>query len=622
MTPSLGHKITHVFSSFTSPDARAAAHAASRLSRHGQTDHQGDGQQSFDQRTAEYRTIPGNPRQGPQADANPFGDHHAADTLSTNGLSEFEDTSADNSHRQHHSPTSPLRPPQSDQSAPIPVQTNAEEQLNRITRQIQQAAEETTMSKIIAQSRKNYGVESALELLLGFYQQALSDINENIRKAAMKIGNGKALNALLAKNDASAAVELLVLFQQEATSEKDLLEDRIQKAVKGIVGEREFNALSANRGTEDILERLVEYSKQGFSAKEKLNRVNNQIRGASRNLSQRDLEYAYNNKGGVEGTLSLLISDYQEKTFSAAQLKQVVDQIRAVLHKMPGKKRELDAVLYKEGPEGALKLLLQCYHAYAEAHQELIRVEVELMKAAHGLLSANDLEGARKEKGIEGVFKLLVSRLQSNVKELDTNVGELHKTLNTVISQNQKLESENSDLKDKLKSREANYRSDLERRETALQLAREKHEDEIDRMREEYEKKLEEARQAEKTRTEVLRQKNEALKGVLVARQHIKGLSDPEICESFKKLASEVDNFSRLQWEMRKESRWPFPENSLRRSENPRKLRQHIVQSSIWVILNEKIFRSPFEVFGQEGRRMHSDWTQSFGQGTKAFIPF
>ena len=170
-----------------------------------------------------------------------------------------------------------------------------------------------------------------------------------------------------------------------------------------------------------------------------------------------------------------------------------------------------------------------------------------------------------------------------------------------------------------------------------MQSAREKHEDEqrglkaalekveqefnvkMDRMREEFEAREKEARKREMERIEQYRLDAEALKGALVKRDHFKGLSDPEICSRFRKLTGEVDSFSRIQWEKKRESRWPIQENALRRSENPRKLKQHIVQSTIWMILKEKIFHSPFEVLGDEGRRMHREWTSEFGKGKHPF---
>jgi hypothetical protein len=118
-----------------------------------------------------------------------------------------------------------------------------------------------------------------------------------------------------------------------------------------------------------------------------------------------------------------------------------------------------------------------------------------------------------------------------------------------------------------------------------------------------------------------LRQDNEDLKGALVARVHNKGLSDHEVSSSFQKLALAVDRISReVQWDKSREATWPYPESVLRSSENIRRLKQHIIQNSIWTILYDQIFFTPFRVFAEEGKSLEDLWTKTFGQGM--FYPF
>ncbi|KAF2188027.1 hypothetical protein K469DRAFT_704299 [Zopfia rhizophila CBS 207.26] len=136
-----------------------------------------------------------------------------------------------------------------------------------------------------------------------------------------------------------------------------------------------------------------------------------------------------------------------------------------------------------------------------------------------------------------------------------------------------------------------------------------------ERMRKEFQAEQEKAKNDFVARTSGYRKKIETLKGALVAREHFKGLSDPQIAARFQKLASEVDEFSRVPWDTRKQENWPFPENTLRRSENTRKLKKHIVQSSIWYILHRRIFFTPFQVLGEEGELLQREWTQGYGRG-------
>lgn len=181
---------------------------------------------------------------------------------------------------------------------------------------------------------------------------------------------------------------------------------------------------------------------------------------------------------------------------------------------------------------------------------------------------------------------------------------------------------------DSLAETEATHALELRRREEALSLERRTHQEAIDDLRIDMEiektkltKQIEEMEEKYKKREVEMRREDkgeiEALKGALVAREHLKGLSDPEIWTRFKEVAAEIDRLSRIGWDRRKESSWPMAEANLRRSENQRKLKQHIVQSSIWMVLYEQIFYSPFQLFAEEGQEMYREWTDYFGKGKR-----
>lgn len=107
----------------------------------------------------------------------------------------------------------------------------------------------------------------------------------------------------------------------------------------------------------------------------------------------------------------------------------------------------------------------------------------------------------------------------------------------------------------------------------------------------------------------------ESYKTELTTREHIDGLTDPELSEQFGLLANAVREVSRVRWEKANEKYWPFAESVIERVPNPRKLKQQIVQASIWGILFEKIFLTPFQVFADEGAMMHGEWTRTYGKG-------
>ncbi|KAI4668539.1 uncharacterized protein J4E78_002366 [Alternaria triticimaculans] len=111
-----------------------------------------------------------------------------------------------------------------------------------------------------------------------------------------------------------------------------------------------------------------------------------------------------------------------------------------------------------------------------------------------------------------------------------------------------------------------------------------------------------------------LRSQREELKVALVVRDHFKGLKDRELTARYKRISTEIENFASMEWNTRCEANWPLSEAQLMRlhPKNTRRLKQQIVQHSMWVLLYEHIFSLPFKVFGKEGVRMNNDWTSIY----------
>ena len=93
-------------------------------------------------------------------------------------------------------------------------------------------------------------------------------------------------------------------------------------------------------------------------------------------------------------------------------------------------------------------------------------------------------------------------------------------------------------------------------------------------------------------------------------------MSDRELETRFKKLAKAIDQFSRtcVAWDTSKESTWPIPNRTLKTHENPRQLKQYVVQNLLWTTLYESVFYMPFKPFGIDGDGYFQGWTDSFGE--------
>jgi hypothetical protein len=96
-----------------------------------------------------------------------------------------------------------------------------------------------------------------------------------------------------------------------------------------------------------------------------------------------------------------------------------------------------------------------------------------------------------------------------------------------------------------------------------------------------------------------LRSAVEDLKGALVVKEQFKGLADSDITSRFTKLAQEVEDFARLEWDPEREVHWSEQLQQLH-PRNTRKLKQAIVRNSVWIGLCGLVFRSPFEMFAEE----------------------
>jgi hypothetical protein len=92
-------------------------------------------------------------------------------------------------------------------------------------------------------------------------------------------------------------------------------------------------------------------------------------------------------------------------------------------------------------------------------------------------------------------------------------------------------------------------------------------------------------------------------------------MNDRDFALGFQDLANEIDDFSRVPWDNRREATWPFPYTVLRKSRNERRSKQYIIKNTIWVILYERIFCTPFRVLGTEGKLIEQDWIEKYGQG-------
>ncbi|OQV06072.1 hypothetical protein CLAIMM_10704 [Cladophialophora immunda] len=502
-------------------------------------------------------------------------------------------------------------------------------------------------------------------------------IDKEIRKAADGIVDDSELDTAFKKRGTSGALRLLIDMYEPALDAEDRLhhlEDKIRAAMKGHVRTSEVNAEIRKHGLAGALQLLLDQCQSSLKAEQALVRVEEKLRSANHDIRAADINHAQKT-GGAEAMLALIFEDYQVKRYASIVLDRVAGQIRRASPQAARKDVDTALKSREEGVENAFGILVGAYQPYVDASKELTAVEAELKRAAREIPWTRDVDLLLKKSGPDGALRYLVEHVQAkteNLRKMEAQYSGLEQSWKKLTGENHELRQEQARHRAHIDALNANHQirmDDFDRawREThekqqkdaasqaqmvdqrhrkeiatwkaAMQSVKEVHENEqreskaalekaeqeynvkLDRMREDFEAREKEARQREMERIEQFRLEAEELKGELVKRDHFKGLSDPEICNRFKKLAGEVDSFSRIQWEKKREARWPIQENVLRRSENPRKLKQQIVQSTIWMILKEKIFHSPFGVLGDDGQRMHREWTGEFGEDQSSELP-
>ncbi|KAF2115770.1 hypothetical protein BDV96DRAFT_574451 [Lophiotrema nucula] len=106
----------------------------------------------------------------------------------------------------------------------------------------------------------------------------------------------------------------------------------------------------------------------------------------------------------------------------------------------------------------------------------------------------------------------------------------------------------------------------------------------------------------------------EKLKKDWVVRDHYKGLTDFDLKSRFQRLATQIEQISRINWDDSRNSSWPLSEWQLKRflPENPRRLKQQILQNTMWMTLYDEVFGSPFVIMGEEGRTLDREWMKQF----------
>jgi hypothetical protein len=202
------------------------------------------------------------------------------------------------------------------------------------------------------------------------------------------------------------------------------------------------------------------------------------------------------------------------------------------------------------------------------------------------------------------------SKLEETISDLDRLLqrakADEQKRVNAVEGEwQEKLLQERRGYEDSLRR----LRSDIDQHKGELGRERSRHQEEL-RKQEEVLIKRYEAK--EKEYETVI----EDFKSSSARREHFKGMTDSQAAAQYKRLANSIDEFSRIEWERNKEHTWPIPDQHMSRlARNTRKLKQHIIQNTLWLILYDHVFQSPFRILGIDGEQDDKEWIPIYSSG-------
>lgn len=129
------------------------------------------------------------------------------------------------------------------------------------------------------------------------------------------------------------------------------------------------------------------------------------------------------------------------------------------------------------------------------------------------------------------------------------------------------------------------------------------------------ERNLRQQHEVEKLR---LQKENGELKQDLYGKgEQGKGLTDRELITRFKRLSTEIEEFSRIEWDDTQEEQWPLSEDALRNihPRNVRRLKQEILHNCLWHSLHEFVFSTPFRIIGEYGQIYDSTSYEAYSSG-------
>jgi len=252
-------------------------------------------------------------------------------------------------------------------------------------------------------------------------------------------------------------------------------------------------------------------------------------------------------------------------------------------------------------------------HKSAETHLGKVHV-IEIENLQKGF----ETEKSYLRRNLEEEAKHLVSKIEKLKRDFDaeknsmqTNVSMIQKEYESeIVLMSREHESK---LATQMSQMGKEHESKLAQLITHMSQMEKEHDTEKEKIRYYFEEKVETLDRAHAKDKEQLRKDIDEYSRALLARDNFQPISDSEIEARFLDLVQDVDALARLDWKVN-DKEWTS-QVLHRLSTNQRLLKKQFLQDSIWVILYEYIFCSPFRIFGEEGQSLETQWNGEYKEG-------
>jgi hypothetical protein len=351
-------------------------------------------------------------------------------------------------------------------------------------------------------------------------------------------------------------------WEDKLSREKANLSDEIERLAK------ERNGLQQNNGR--LRQSASEHQLESSRLTQEVNRLNDTLKStigrheADDRRNRQDREKLINEKREEMAALEIThMNDTKDLRASMERLEAEKESLQADLD---------DQIARLHGEQGNAISDLKLEHEKA-----LAKKDEDIKEAEQQLDDFYKDELAKKDQAYNRLKDSIPSQLADQAKRYKDQINALHNRIDDLEAEADKVE---------------------------------------DRFRQQYLVKEQRLKLTHQRELNNVKQERENLMGALVERNAFKGIADHVVESRFKKLSKAVDQFARTctNWDRSREMDWPYPEHVIRSQENPRQMKQYFVQNTIWTTLYDSVFNTPFQPFGDEGRRLYEDWIDAFGE--------